>query len=159
MSNAQKAKTWFKSFRIAYTLTGAPPVIAWRTTAEEIFEGDPLTISSNEVSEAAADSDTLFGVAAAHGASGDVIPIWVGDRNNVFIGQADDDTGTLSALPTVCDIVEGSDGWKIDVGNNDEDVVRVLDYVPGDDTSDASEPGRYYFQIERSSWDGLVAAK
>lgn len=156
MANTAKAKTWFKSFRVAYTKTGAPPVIVWRTTSEAIYEGDPLVIALNLVSEAAATSGVLYGIALADTASGASCPIAVGDVNTVFMGQADDDTGTLTDLPQLVDIVEGSDGWKVDVGATAERVIRVIDYVPGDDTSDTAEPGRLYFQIHRSSWDELV---
>ena len=162
MSNTARAKTWFKSFRIAYTLTGAPPVMVWRVAAEAIFEGDPLVISTNSVSEAAANSGLLYGIAAAaitaaQITAGNLLPIWVGDQNNVFVGQADDDSGTLADLPEQIDIVESSGDWKLDVGASLEKVVRILDYVTGDDTTDTATPGRFYFQIHRSSWDEIVA--
>lgn len=158
MGNAQRAKTWFKSFRVAYTKTGAPPVIVWRTAGEALYEGDPVVIASNAVSEAAANSGALYGVCLADTASGSEAPIAVADENTVFVGQADDDTGTLTDLPQAVDIVEGTDGWKVDVGATTEQVVRVIDYVPGDDTSDTAEPGRLYFQILRSQWNEFVAA-
>jgi hypothetical protein len=46
----------------------------------------------------------------------------------------------------------------VDVGGTTEQVILVLDYVPGDDTSDTAEPGRFFFQIHRSQWDELVGA-
>jgi len=158
MGNAQRAKTWFKSFRVAYSKTGSPPVIVWRTTGEALYEGDPVVIASNSLTEAAATSGALYGICLADTDSGDEAPVAVADGNTVFVGQADDDTGTLTDLPQLVDIVEGTDGWKVDVGATTEKVIRVIDYVPGDDTSDTSEPGRLYFQIHRSQWDELVAA-
>ena len=158
MANLAKAKSWFKSFRIAYTKTGAPAMLAWREAGEAIYEGDPLTIALNKVSEGAANSGALYGIALADTDIGDDVPIAVADESTVYMGQADDDTGTLTDLPQLVDIVEGSDGWKIDVGGNTEKVIRVLDYVPGDDTSDTLTPGRFYFQIHRSQWNELVAA-
>ncbi len=163
MANAAKAKTWFKSFRIAYTKSGSPPIIVWRVAAAAIFEGDPVVISSNQISEAASNSGAIFGIAlasitAAEITAGNLCPVYVGDENNVFVGQADDDSGTLADLPQLVDLVEGSDGWKIDVGGTTEQVIRVLDYVTGDDTSDSTTPGRFYFQIHRSQWNEIVTA-
>lgn len=162
MSNAVKAKSWLPHFQLAYTLTGAPPVIEWEVVAsgEEIEFGMPVTKASNKVSEATATSGALYGVALAAGDEGDSIPVAVGDRNNVFIGRADAKTDTLD-FPMECDIiVDGTTGnFLADVGASAEDVLNVLGKVVGDDDTDTDDPGRVYFQIKRSQWDSLVAAR
>lgn len=162
MGNSVKADAWYKHFRFAYTLNGAVPIVMHHVIAdgETIEEGMALTISSNKVSEAASTSGALYGIAGADGDAGDSIPVYVGDRNNVFIGQCDAKTESLS-FPMECDIVEDgtTDGHLVDVGASTEDVLHLLGKVPGDDDTDTTDPGRVFFQIKRSQFDALVAAR
>lgn len=162
MSNTVKAKSWLPHFQLAYTTTGAPPVIEWATiaTGETIEMGMPLVIASSEVSEAASNSGALYGVALAAGDAGDKIPVAVGDRNNVFVGRADAKTDSLD-FPMECDIVQNgtSGNWEADVGASVEDVLQVQGKVVGDDDTDTDNPGRVYFQIKRSQYDEITAAR
>jgi hypothetical protein len=164
MSNLVKAKSWAKHFQLAYTHTGAPAVIEHKVVAsgETIEQGHPVTISSEQVSLALYTSGALYGIALAPGEAGDTIPIAVGDRNNVFIGQADGATSALSC-PFECDITDsegsGEGNFEVDVGSSTEDVLWVIGKVPGDLASDATTPPRVFFQILRSQYDGLVAAR
>lgn len=159
MSNAVKAKAWASGFSLAYTTTGAPPVIMWHACAAAVKRGDAVILNNLKVQIALATSGTLYGVALASGAVDDVIPIAVGDRNNVFVGQADDKTEIITAFPHECDIIGATGVMKLDIGASVEDVAHCLGYVPGDDKADATVPGRVYFQIKRSSFDELVAAR
>lgn len=160
MSNAVKAKSWLPHFSLAYTTTGGPPVVEHKVVAsgQTIEKGMALTISGDEVSEAAANSGTLFGVALADGDAGDTIPIAVGCAENVFMGKVDADASSIS-LPLECDIVEVDDEHRVDFGSSTEDVLRVFAKVPGDDFSDTTNLPRVYFSIIRSSYDGRVAAR
>ena len=161
MSNSVKANSWLSHFQLAYTLTGAPPVIEWEVVAdgEEIEFGMPVTKATNEVSEAVATSGALYGVALSAGIAGDEIMVAVGDRNNVFVGEADAKTDTLT-FPMECDIIkDGTKGFLVDIGASEEGVCNVLGKVVDDDDTDTDDPGRVYFQIKRSQWDSIVAAR
>lgn len=161
MSNEVKAKSWPKHFQFAYTTTGAPAVLVYAEvdTAQEIEKGMALVLSSDEkVSEADANSDELYGIAAAAGDAGDVIPIYAGCKENVFVGQ--NDLKTDDVYPgDVCDIKVDSDVHYVDTGGNTEDVLIILGRVPGDDDEDTDDPGRLYFQIYRSEYDKIMGAK
>lgn len=161
MSNAVRAKSWPSNFQFAYTVDGGEPTVEHRVIASgnTILKGDPLVLSSGEVAEAATTSGTLYGIAASDGAEGDEIMVYVGDRRNVFIGQADGDY-SASNFPFECDIVgDGGDYWLIDIGASVEDVIQCIGKPDGDDDSDTTDPGRVYFKIKRSSYDELVAAR
>lgn len=160
MSNAVKAKSWLPNLRLAYTLTGAPAPIEWETVAsgESIVEGGAVTKSFGEISAATATSGSLYGVALAAGEEGDEIPVAVGDRNTVFMGQCDEAIGS-NTFPKEADIVITSDEFFVDIGKTTEGVLQAIGAVPGDDTSDGDDPGRVFFVIKRSQYDTLVAAK
>lgn len=174
MSNAVKADTWFVRFRPAKSLDGAPPRLFWKPTAasQTIVEGDPVTIntSTGEVSLAVGTggtaSETIYGVAAGNvttTASDEKtqLPIWVADRNTIFVGQCDDASTTLED-GTLCDIVSSGSGaartWKVDVGTTSTKVVTILEHVGGDSTSDTTDPGRVLFQFGKSSFDRLSSS-
>lgn len=162
MSNAIKAKSWLKNIRPAYTLHGGPPMILHFVvkTSETILVGDPLVLDAGQVAEAAADSPLLFGVAAepSVGVSGDIIAVWVGSRGTVFVAQSDGDMSS-DTFPFECDIVADGSHWAVDVASSAEDVLHVIAPVLGDVLSDTTDPPRAYFQIKRSSFDALVAAR
>lgn len=161
MSNAVRAKSWPKNFQFAYTEDGGEPTVDHRTiaTGETILKGDPVVLSSGEIAEAATDSGTLFGIAAAGGSAGDEIMVYVGDRRNVFLGQADGDY-SAKTFPFECDIVDdGGDYWLVDIGASVEDVLQCIGKPEGDEADDTTDPGRVYFKIKRSSYDELVAAR
>lgn len=160
MSNAVKAKSWAPHFSLAYTTTGGPPVLEHKTVAdgETIEKGMALTISGDEVSEAASTSGALFGIALADGVAEDVIPIAVACPENVFVGQVDADASSIS-LPLECDLVEVSNEHRVDFGSSTEDVFRVFAKVEGDDFDDTTDLPRVYFSIIRSQYDGRVAAR
>jgi hypothetical protein len=174
MSNAVKADTWFPRFRAAKTYSGAPPALEWYPAAasQTIVEGDPLTIdtSTGKVSIAVGTegsaSATILGVAAGNVTTtssdeGTEVAVWVANRDTIFIGACDDDSGTL-ADGTLCDIISSGSGtsrtWKIDVGTQSTNVVTILRHVGGDSTSDTTDPGRVYFQFGKSSFDRLSSA-
>lgn len=160
MSNAVKAKSWTPHFSLAYTTTGGPPVLEHKVVAsgQTIEKGMALTISGDEVSEAASTSGTLFGIALAGGAAGDTIPIAVACPENVFMGRVDADASAIS-LPLECDLVEVNGDHRVDFGASVEDVFRVFAKVPGDDFDDTTDLPRVYFSIIRSAYDGRVAAR
>ena len=159
MSNAVKAQSWAKHFSFAFTEHGGPPVIMHHEIAsgQTIEKGMPLVLADDKVSEGATNSPLLYGMANAPGVAGDFIPVLVGDRGTIFVGQMDADPSALH-YPMECDIVEQSTVWKVDVGGSVEDVLLLLMPVPGDDLTDTTDVARVYFKIKRSSYDQLVAA-
>lgn len=161
MANATKAESWLESFSVAKTTHGGPAQIAYYTIAsgETIRRGDPLVLNAGEVEEAADDSGALLGIAAAAGDAGDEIPVYVATRETIFVVQADGDISSKT-YPFECDIVsDGGTGWLADIGSSVEDVLHVIEPVPGDDADDTTDPPRVYCQIKRSQWDELVAAR
>ena len=161
MSNAYKASAWFKRFKIAFTITGAPEIVQKYTIAsgQTIIVGDPVVFhtSASTIDKGASDSGALLGFAIEGGTGGDEILVAVADRNTVFMAQADAVTSGVT-LPLVCDIVASGSSWKADIGATTEQVIRIIGLMPGDDTSDSTNPGRVLFVVQRSEWDGLVAA-
>lgn len=158
MSNTVKAKSWLKNFQLAYVKSGGNPVTDWRVCDGAVSEGAPVVLSTGKVAEAATSSGVLYGIALAAGADGDSIPIAVGDRENVFVGQADAATSGI-APPAECDIAITDSKFYVDIGSSTEDVLHVIGKPESDDESDSTDPGRVYFQIKRSSWDALVSAR
>lgn len=160
MSNLIKAKSWKDRFQCRETVHGGPPHIEWLEVAsgETILDGDPIVLSSGKAAEGAANSGALYGVAGADGDAGDMIPVYVADTENIFEGQADAATSTVTKGLT-CDIVGSGTNWLVDIGASVEDVIQVLGCVPGDDTSDSTTPGRVKFIIIRSEYLSLLAAQ
>lgn len=160
MSNATAAKSWPTHFQYAYSEGGSDaPVTEYKEVVTGAVErGMPLTLSSGKVTEASATSGTLYGIAGADGEIGDEIPVYVGHEDNVFRGQTDGDHSS-SNFPKEADLVEVSTEWRINFDATTEGVVQVIGAVPGDDDSDTDDPGRVYFKILRSSYDGRVSAK
>lgn len=160
MSNAVRAKSWAKNFQFAYTVDGGEPTIKWYdvATGETILKGDPLVLSSGDVAEGASDSGALFGIAGADGDAGDSIPVYVGDRRNVFLVQTDGDY-SAKTYPFECDIVADGDYWVADIGASVEDVLHCIGKPDGDEDDDTTDPGRVYCMIKRSEFDALVAAR
>lgn len=159
MANLPKAKSWPKGFYPAYS-TGGRPTVVWKevvTTA--VKKGDAVIQSSNKVTLALSNSGALYGVAGADGAVGDTIPIYVGDRNTVFIGQVTAADVSAVAWPIECDIEGGTGEMTINHDASTEDVVYVIGPVPEDDDTDTTTGCRVYFQILRSTYDFLVAAR
>lgn len=165
MANLQRAKSWLSRITFAYTLTGSPPTLEWHAwkNAEQFYFGDPcVKTGSDTVERAAADSGQLFGVvqAAGTGDGSTLYPILVADRNTIFKCQCDNSLDGVTEFPFVCDIkVYDTNKWQVDIGNNNEDVLRVLGPATGDDITDTTTYPRAHFYIYRSSWDNLVAAK
>lgn len=159
MSNAQKAKSWPKSFAFAYSV-GDHPTIVWKTAVTLGFaKGDAVIQSGLDVTLALSSSAALYGIAGADAAIGDTVPIFVGDRNNVFIGQVTAANISAVAFPIECDI-EGATGvMTINHDLSTEDVVYVIETVKEDDLTDTTDGARVYFQILRSTYDLLVAGR
>lgn len=156
MANTVKAKSWLPGFSVAYTLNGGPPLIQWCTVgAVALKKGDAVIMTANVLLIALADSPLIYGVCLSGGIAGAVIPVAVADVNTVFVGQADAITSGVTT-PDICDIIGGTGAQLIDIGANAELVVNVFRVVPGDDTSDATDCGRVYFQIIRSQFDNRV---
>jgi len=160
MSNANKAGAWNKRFSVAFTLTGAPEMVQEYVLAsgQSVIVGDPVKFhtSASTIDKAAKTDGALLGFALEAGSAGDSILVAVADRNTVFMAQADAKTSDV-VLPLVCDIVDSGAEWKVDIGATAQQVIRVIGLVPGDDTSDTTDPGRVLFVVQRSEWDGLVA--
>lgn len=160
MSNAKAAKSWPKHFALAFSRSKNPTIVHMTISDDgDIEKGMALTLTSGEVMEAASNDGQLFGIAAADGESGDEIPVYAGDRNNVFIGQVDDADISTQTYPVECDIVEDSGEHRVDIGASVEDVLLVLGPCTEDDLDDTTDGARVYFQIKRSSFDDLVAAR
>jgi len=159
MANTVKAKSWLPGFSVAYTLTDAPAQIVWRTVgAVALKKGDSVVLGANLLTIGLSNSPLLYGVCLADGDVGDEIPVAVADTNTVFVGQADAVTSGVTA-PHVCDIVGGTGAQLVDIGSDTEKVINILRLVPGDDTADATDCGRVYFQIIRSQFDNRVDAE
>ncbi len=159
MANTVKAKSWLPGFTIAYTLNDAPAVLQWCTVgAVALKKGDAVIMDTNVLIIALANSPLIYGVCLADGDVGDSIPVAVADVNTVFVGQADEITSGVTA-PDICDIKGGTGAQLVDIGENTDKVVNVLRVVPGDDTSDATDIGRVYFQFIRSQFDNRVDAE
>lgn len=159
MANATKAKSWPKGFQLAYSV-GDHPTIVWKTAVTLGFlKGDAVIQSGADVTLALANSGALYGVAGADAAIGDTVPIYVGDRNNVFIGQITEADVSASAWPLECDIEGATGAMKINHDASTEDVVYIIEAVSEDDQTDTTDGCRVYFQILRSTYDLLIAAR
>lgn len=156
MANTVKAKSWLPGFSVAYTLNGGPPLIQWCTVgAATLKKGDSVVMGANVLTIGLANSPLIYGVCLAGGLTGEVIPVAVADVNTVFVGQADGVTSGVTT-PDVCDIIGATGAQLVDIGEATELVVNVLRVVPGDDTADATDCGRVYFQFIRSQFDNRV---
>lgn len=159
MANATKAKSWPKSFAPAYSM-GDHFTIVWKTVVTLGFKkGDAVIQSGADVTLAVSTSGALYGIAGADGAIGDSVPIFVGDRNNVFIGQITAADVSASAWPLECDIEGASGAMLVNHDASTEDVIYVIEPVSEDDQTDATDGCRVYFQILRSTYDLLIAAR
>ena len=159
MANTVKAKSWLPGFSVAYTLNGGPPLIQWCTVgAVALKKGDSVVMAANVMTIGLSDSPLIYGICLADGDVGAVIPIAVADVNTVFVGQADAITSGVTT-PDICDIKGATGAQLVDIGETTEKVVNVLRVVPGDDTADATNIGRVYFQFIRSQFDNRVDAE
>lgn len=159
MANATKAKSWPKSFAPAYPM-GDHFTIVWKTAVTLGFaKGDAVIQSGADVTLALSNSGALYGIAGADAAIGDTVPIFVGDRNNVFIGQVTAADVSASAWPLECDIEGATGAMTINHDASTEDVVYVIEAVSEDDQTDTTDGCRVYFQILRSTYDLLIAAR
>ena len=78
MANTVKAKSWLPGFSVAYTLTGAPPVIEWCTVgATALKKGDSVIMGSSVMTIGLSNSPLLYGVCLADGDIGALIPVAV----------------------------------------------------------------------------------
>ena len=145
-------------FSFAYS-TGDHPTIVWKTVVTAaVVKGMALVLTTGKVDEAEAADVLLFGIAGADGDVGDVIPVYAGDRYNVFSGQVDNADITASALPLACDLVEVSGEHRVDIGATSTQIFYVIESFPEDSLDDTTNAARVYFQILRSSYDLIVAA-
>lgn len=152
-----------KKLSVAYTLTGAPAVVEHFTvkSGQSFAAGEPVIFSSGELQRAAATSGTILGVALEDGTAGEKCAVAVADRNTVFMGLTDGTSAsfTLGVL-TECDLaVANTSEWNINPDAVVEGVLQLVGPVPNEELDDATNGALYYFQIKRSAWDGLVAAK
>ena len=144
---------------------GGPPSIEEQPVAasQTITRGEPVTISSGELSTGAANSGAIYGVSAddvttTAADEKTLCRVWVADRGTIFAGIANAKTENI-ADEAVCDIAVSSANWALNIGANVEDVVRVKQHVKGDSVTDNTYPGRLEFYWERSQYDNIVAAK
>lgn len=160
MANTVAAKSWPKNFQLAYALTLAPEIIHMEVKNLTVMvNGAAVILDTGEVDLALSTSGTLFGIALA-GLTGDgteTVPVAVGSDKNMFIGQADAATSAVVEAAE-CDIIISTD-YFLDIGSSVEDVIRIVTHVLGDDQSDATDPGRLYFQIKRSSFNEYIATR
>lgn len=159
MSNVTKAKSFTKHFALARTVSKNPTIVWKEVVTAAVEKGMALIITNGKVSEAISTSGQLFGIAGADGAVGDVIPVYAGDRNNVFVGQVDNADISAVTYPMECDLVEVSNDHRVDIGSSVEDVFLVLGPETSDTLDDTDAGARVYFQIKRSQYDDLVAAR
>lgn len=159
MANAKAAKSWAPHFSLAYSRSKNPTVVWMEVATAAVEKGMALDLDGGKVHEAVSTDGQIFGIAGADGAVGDDIPVWAGDRNNVFVGQVDNADISAQTYPAECDLVEVSTEHRVDIGASTEDVFLVLGPVEEDDLDDTTDGARVYFQVKRSSFDDLVAAR
>ena len=164
MSNQTRYSSWIQKLFPFRTIHEGPFLVEKQPVAasQEITRGDPVTISGGELSIATGSSGAIYGVAAEDVTTtedDEKTPclVWVADRSTIFIGVADAATSGIDD-GAVCDIQVSSGKWTLNIGTSTESVVRVIQHVSGDDTSDSTYPGRLEFIWERSLYDNLVAA-
>ena len=159
MANLIAARSWVKGFQPAYSM-GDHFTIVWKTAVTLGFKkGDAVIQSGADVTLALSNSGALYGVAGADAAIGDTVPIFVGDRNNVFVGQITAADVSASAWPLECDIEGGTGAMLVNHDASTEDVIYIIEPVAEDDKTDTTTGCRVYFQILRSTYDLLIAAR
>jgi len=159
MSNLVANKSWHAGMMFAKTAHGGPAEMAELPVAasQTIIVGDPLTMSSGELSKATDASTEIAGVSAANVTTTaadekTVCSFWKSTPGNIFIARADAATNTINegAKPG---IRTNGGFWYIDIGDdNATNVVNVLEHVSGDDETDATYWGRLYFIWNRTPW-------
>lgn len=159
MANSPKCDSWPTGFAPAYSI-GSHFTVVWKTVVSNaVKKGDAVIQSGADVDLALSNSGALYGVAGADGEVGDTIPIYVGDRNNVFVGQVTAANISAVDFPIECDIEGGTGAMTINHDASVQDVVYVIGAVAEDDLTDTTDGARVYFQILRSTYDFLVAAR
>lgn len=165
MSNTTRNNTWIKKFFPVRTTHGGPPLIEEQPVAasQTITRGDPVTISSGELSLGAANSGSFYGVAAESVTTTaadekTLCLVWAATRDTIFSGVSNAKTENI-ADEAVCDVAVSSGNWTLNIGANVEDIVRIKQHVKGDSVTDNTTPGRLEFYWERSQYDNIVADK
>jgi hypothetical protein len=159
MSNLVAQKSWHTKFAFAKTTHGGPPEMDELPVAasQTIVEGDPLTLSSGELSLATAASVEIAGFAAGNvttTAADEKTPLqfYKATDSMVFIGRCDAASNTINVgdLPGI----RTSGGiWYVDIGDdNATNVLKVIDRVPGDLITDSTYYGRVYFVVNVSPY-------
>ncbi len=165
MSNSVKADSWFPRYLPAYTLSGGSPAVEHVVVAasQTIYRGEPVTraYTTGKLSLATSSSAAIYGVACQNVVTtsadeGTVIEVWVANDDTVFVGQCN--AASSTGYPTLlCDIVSSGSGatkkWLINIGATSTTVVTIIEKVPGDDTSDATDYGRVYFKFGKTQYN------
>lgn len=164
------------AFRPAYVEgSGTPSVRHYVVkTGEDFIGGAPMTINAGEVDEIDTNDVTLVvGVAAAGDQSAfgydmgdtagavvtgraDTVPVWLANRDVVFVGQLSNGTSSL-VVPDAANVgvdyglIRQSDGtWTVDEADETNVVVTIVDFVTqGPECSDAY--GLVYFKFLQST--------
>lgn len=159
MSNLVAQKSWQTKFAFAKTTHGGPPEMDELPVAasQTIVAGDPVTLSSGELSLATANSTSIAGIAAGNVTTTAAnektkLQIYKSTANMVFMARADAATNTIN-IGDKPGIRTSGGIWYIDIGDdNATNVVEVVDRVGGDDITDGTYWGRLYFIWNRSPW-------
>ena len=155
MANTDNAN----GFAPAFTLSGGPPAIVYMPVAASmtLAKGDAIFLESGLVNISAATDGTLDGVMAApsvDAASGTLVPVYVANSDTVFVGQCSGDSAN-ALIGTSVDI-EGTTGiMEINENATTEAICRIVGLHPSDDIG---TNGRVYFVVEKSAFNGYVAA-
>lgn len=154
MSNLVASQSWLANYQYAHHVAGAgAPVIVWSTVgAAALGRGVPVTIAAGVLTVAAAASAAIYGITAAAGGIGDIIPVFAAVPDNLFIGKAN---AAVSATnyPFDGSIIEVGGEFRVEInGSVGADQFRVIGPVPTDDPADAVVFGRVLFRIIASQF-------
>lgn len=147
-------------FNVVKTLSGGPPTIVEVpvATTQTLAKGDPVYLSSGQVTIAASSTGAIFGVMAQDAASltaNTLVKVYAACENNIFEGQC---SGTFarSIIGTSVDI-EGTTGiFEINENATTELVARIIGWNSNDEVGANT---RVQFIWARSSFNDFQDAE
>jgi hypothetical protein len=146
-------------FKPAYTLSGGPPAIVYMpvATTQTLAAGDAVTLASGQIAISTSSSGTITGVMAAPSVTATantLVPVYVANSDTVFEGQCSGNSA-IALIGTAVDI-EGATGvMEVNENATTEAVIRIVGLHPSDEVG---TNGRVYFVVEKSTFNGYVAA-
>lgn len=154
MSNLVASRSWLANYQYAHNVAGAgAPVIVWATVgAAPLEKGVPVTIAAGDLTVADAASAAIYGITAAAGDIGEVIPVYAAVPDNLFIGKANAESGTTD-YPFDGSILHDGTEFRVEIdGAVGAEQFRVIGVVPTDDAGDDTVFGRVYFRVMESQF-------